>query len=232
MRSAVLAGALVALSAWTVGARAQDSARVRGSAEMAPVKEYLMDRDAEITLARSAAPTAISAAATILTLTPRGYQTAVRGTNGFTCLVDRQWQAPFSEPNFWDPRVRAPVCFNPQAVRSVLPLQQERTRLALRGYSREQIMQRVKAGRIESGAMAYMMSKDQYLGDPDPTFQPHLMFYAPNTVQSADWGANLALSPIFGTPELMPNGKPEAVHIFVIPVDHWSDGKPATPKPH
>src|SRR5438552_19165306 len=77
-----------------------------------------------------------------------------------------------------------------------------------------------------------MMSKDQYLGDPDPTFQPHLMCYAPNTVQSADWRANLALSPIFGSPELMPNGKRAALHIFVIPVDHWSDGTPTTPNPH
>src|SRR5438477_12564947 len=98
MRSAMLAGALVALSAWTVGARAQDSARVRGSAAMAPVREYLMDRDAEIRLARSAAQTAISAAATILVPTPRGYQTALRGSNGLTCLVDRQWRAPCSEP--------------------------------------------------------------------------------------------------------------------------------------
>ncbi|MGB6603860.1 MAG: hypothetical protein WBE65_06150 [Steroidobacteraceae bacterium] len=58
---------------------------------MAPLKQYLMPPAPEIALARSAAPAAISDKATVLTLDSHGYQTAVRGTNGFICLAERSW---------------------------------------------------------------------------------------------------------------------------------------------
>ena len=49
-------------------------------ASMAPFEQYLMpDRLAEITLARSAAPAAISDRATVLVLTRQGYEVAIRG---------------------------------------------------------------------------------------------------------------------------------------------------------
>src|SRR5579863_8503012 len=67
--------------------------------KMAPLSQYLMDRQAEIDLARSAAPTAISGHATILVLTPRRYETAVEGTNGSTCLVERSWTKAFDDDN-------------------------------------------------------------------------------------------------------------------------------------
>jgi len=66
----------------------------------------------------------------------------------------------------------APVCLNPQASRSVLPIQLKRTEWALAGLSKTEIMARVKTasgekkpGPSEIGAMSYMMSRDQYLGD-------------------------------------------------------------------
>src|SRR5215831_12618046 len=90
--------------------------------KMAPVDQYLMDKTAEIQLARSAAPDSISRDATILVLGRQGYQTAVEGKNGFVCKVDRAWMAPFDWPEFWNPKIRAADCLNPQAARSLLPI--------------------------------------------------------------------------------------------------------------
>src|SRR6202789_2959103 len=62
---------------------------------MAPLDQYLMsDKNAEIALARSAAPDSISKDADILVLGRRGYETAVKGQNGFVCVVERSWMAP------------------------------------------------------------------------------------------------------------------------------------------
>jgi hypothetical protein len=201
-------------------------------ASMSPVEQYLIaDRQAEIALARSAAPPAISSDATILVMTGRGYEKAVEGKNGFVCMVDRAWQAPFVDPEFWNPRVRAPVCLNPAAARSVLPIELNRTELALAGLSKDEIMARIttaisrkELGPPEAGAMSYMMSRDQYLNDEDPRFQPHLMFYVPNTFKGQDWGANVPKSPVMVGPEALPNGEREPVIVFLVPVGNWSDG--------
>jgi len=206
-------------------------------ARMASIEEYLMaDRNAEVALARSAAPTTISGNASVLVLTRRGYETAITGKNGFVCLVDRAWQQMVAEADFWNPKVRAPVCLNPQAAHSVLPIQRKRTEWALAGISRTGIAARVLAGISakelplpDTGSMSYMMSKDQYLGDQDPHWRPHLMFYIPSTVRSADWGANLAASPVVATPEQLPGGSREPAIVFMIPANEWSDGTSAGP---
>ena len=95
--------------------------------KMAPLEEYLMDRDAEIALAKSAAPAPISKDATVLVLTKKGYETAIEGKNGFVCMVDRSWTAPFSSPEFWKAKGRSPVCLNAPAARSALPVSIKRT---------------------------------------------------------------------------------------------------------
>ena len=78
---------------------------------MAPLDQYLMeDRGSEIALARSAAPESISRDAEVLILGRHGYETAIKGTNGFVCLVERSWTAPIDDPGFWNPRGRAPIC--------------------------------------------------------------------------------------------------------------------------
>src|SRR6202035_2187419 len=92
---------------------------------MAPLDQYLMERSAEIALARSAAPEAISRDADVLVLGRHGYETAVKGKSGFVCVVERGWMSPFDGDfavNFWNPKIRGPVCFNPPAARSILPL--------------------------------------------------------------------------------------------------------------
>ena len=100
----------------------------------APVDQYLMpDRDAEIVLARSAAPDAISRDATVFVLGRHGYETAVEGKNGFVCAVERAWMAPTDNPEFWNPKNRSPICYNPPAVHSVLPFIIKRAELVLAG---------------------------------------------------------------------------------------------------
>ena len=82
--------------------------------KMAPVDQYLMEKNAEIQLARSAAPHSISGDATTLVLGRQGYEIAVQGKNGFVCMVGRGWMAAFDWPEFWNPKVRAAECLNPR----------------------------------------------------------------------------------------------------------------------
>jgi hypothetical protein len=85
---------LLVCSLLLAGHRAQQiSAQTAASTypKMAPLEQYLMDSDAEITLARSAAPEAISRDASVMVMSGHGYQIAVQGKNGWTCIVDRGW---------------------------------------------------------------------------------------------------------------------------------------------
>jgi hypothetical protein len=192
---------------------------------MAPVEQYRMASAEEVALARSAANDAVSLDAEVLVLGSQGYETAAKGTNGFVCLVVRMWAANFDDPQFWNPKVRAPHCFNAAAARSVLPAYLERTKFVLSGLTKEQVEERMKAavakkvfGAPEQGSMCYMMSKQGYLNDTDGHWHPHLMFFLPPT-DAASWGANLMGSPVFAA-----TGAPEPVTIFLVPVTKWSDG--------
>jgi hypothetical protein len=198
---------------------------------MAPLEQYLMDRDAEIAMARSAAPEAISRDADVLVLGRHGYETAVKGKNGFVCAVERAWMGQFEgdgADNFWNPKGRGPVCFNPPAVRSILPITYKRTEMVLAGQSKAQIFEGmktfVKQGMppLEPGAMAYMMSKEQYLNDSSHhNWIAHLMFYTPLMDGSA-WGADLPRSPVMLNPQF--HGDPEPIDVFMVPAGWWSDG--------
>ena len=96
-------------------AQAQTQDRASGYPTMAPLEQYLMDRTAEIALARSAAPSSISDGAEVMVLGREGYETAVKGTNGFLCIVERSWAQGTDDAEFWNPKMRAPHCFNAQA---------------------------------------------------------------------------------------------------------------------
>ena len=199
---------------------------------IAPMDQYLMaDRSAEIALARSAAPDAISRDATVLVLGKNGYETAIDGKNGFTCLVERSWMSPFDSPDFWNPKIRGPVCYNPAAVRSILPYTINRTKLVLAGVQKaqmhESIVAAVAKGELpvpETGAMSYIMAKDGYLADASGHWHPHLMFHIPKT-DAASWGANLPGSPVVYNDESTDVPEPEI--IFMVPVGRWSDGTAA-----
>jgi hypothetical protein len=192
---------------------------------MAPLDQYLMERNAEIALAQSAAPESISRDAKVMVLGQHRYETAVKGKNGFVCMVERSWTAGIDDPDFWNPKLRAPICFNPPAARSYLPLTIKKTEWVLAGQSKAQMFDSIKAAfdkkelpTLESGAMCYMMSKEGYLSDHDRHWHPHLMFFVPQT-DAAAWGANLPGSPILAS-----NDTPDRLIIFLIPVAKWSDG--------
>jgi hypothetical protein len=193
---------------------------------MAPLDQYLMaDRTAEIALARSAAPESISRDAEVMVLGRHGYETAVKGKNGFVCMVERSWTAGIDDPGFWDPKIRGAICLNPPAARTVLPITLKRTGLVLAGRSKAQMSEAVRDAfdkkelpPLESGSMSYMMSRQAYLGDSAGHWHPHLMFFAPET-DAETWGADLPGSPIltFGYSQ-------DRLTVFLIPLAKWSDG--------
>jgi len=215
-------------AAWQ--AKAQDAKTPYPS--MAPLEQYLIeDRNSEIALARSAAPESISGEAEVLVLGRHGYETAVKGKNSFVCMVERSWTAPSSDPEFWNPKLRAPICFNAPAARSYVPRVIKKTELVLAGRSKAQTFDAISAAiarkelpAMESGAMCYMMSKQGYLSDRDGHWHPHLMFFFSQTDPLA-WGAGLPGAPIFAFDDPL-----ERLTTFLIPVRRWSDGTPDIPK--
>ena len=193
-------------------------------AAMAPLEEYLMDRDAEIALARSAAPDSISRAAEVLVLGRHGFETAVKGKNGFVCIVGRGWSSA-ADPDFWNPKVRVPICMNSPAARTYLLAITKITDLALAGRNLAQVNEAIaddiakkELPAMEPGAMCYMTGKQGYGGDVVPHWPPHLMFFYSDT-DPAIWGANLPGSPVIGIADPL-------FHLtqFVIAVERYSDG--------
>ncbi len=224
--------ALVAVLCAAKPGRAQDNKNTFPTS-MAPLDQYLMDRNDEIALARSAAPPSIAKDATVLVFGKDGYETAVKGTNGFVCNVDRSWMDQFeNSPEFWNPKRRGPVCYNPQAAKTLLPVTLIRTKLALAGKSKEEMKEGLKAAiengelpALEPGAMAYMLSKQGILNSKCGNCAPHLMFYV--SVKDANtWGAGPLGSdlPVNLAPHF--NGNPEPVTEFIAEVPDWSDGTP------
>jgi hypothetical protein len=208
--------------------------------KMAPIEQYLMEKNAEIQLARTAAPESISRDATVLILGRQGYETAVQGTNGFVCLVGRAWGAAFDWDEFWNPTVRAADCLNPQAAASLLPIFCLRARMVMAGRSRAEIISAVKAAfenkqlpDLESGAMDYMMSKSSYLTDQGGHNMPQVMFYA-LVKDGKNWGSGAAGSPVMSSPYwfFSPKEQPQMkglppILVFLVGVADWSDGTPA-----
>jgi len=201
---------------------------------MAPVAAYLIANTAEeIALARSAAPPSISSHAEVLVLARHGYRVAVKGDNGFVCIVSHSWFAGFDDPDFWNPHSRGPECLNPAAVRSVLPEFLARTQWVLDGDTKPELIAKTKAAfashRFSMPAptsFAFMLSKGGYLNNVHGPWLPHVMPFIPFG-QEAQWGAGLPGSPILETV-----GNPYQATILYIPVRRWSDGSPApTPPP-
>jgi hypothetical protein len=216
---------LVVLGA-TRPAQAQDAKTPYPS--MAPLEQYLMERNAEIALARSAAPDSISRDAEVMVLARHGYETAVKGKNGFLCIVERSWTAGIDDPDFWNPKLRGPICFNAPAARSYLPLTIKKTESVLAGRSKAQMFEDLKSALdrkelppVESNAMCYMLSKDGYLSDRGGHWHPHLMFFVP-LIDPAAWGAGSPGSPLIGVKDTQ-----DRLTVFLIPVAKWSDGTAA-----
>lgn len=221
---AIIGFALLVVLGTVHQAMAQDA--TTPYAKMAPVDQYLMaDRAAEIALARSAAPESISHDAEVMVMGRHGYEVAVQGKNGFVCVVERSWTAPKDYPDFWNPKLRAPICFNAPAARTYLPYVNKKTEWILAGQTPAQMFANIKAAldkqelpAMAPGAMCYMLSKQGYLGDDVGHWRPHLMFFMP-LMAAETWGADLPDSPVFSgvDPE-------DRLTVFLVPVGKWSDG--------
>jgi hypothetical protein len=201
---------------------------------MAVLDQYLSaDAHSEIALARSAAPASISDAAEVMVLGRDGYTTPVKGTDGFVCIVERGWGASTDDPNFWNPKIRGPICFNAAAAKSFLPIYLMKTKLVLAGKTKAEIVAATAAAldnkelpALAPGAMCYMMSKDQYLDDEGKNWHPHLMFFVAGDAAKS-WGADLAGSPIMAAPD-----PEERATILMVWVGKWSDGTLGPPVAH
>jgi hypothetical protein len=191
------------------------------------------DENAEIALARSAAPASISDAAEVMVLMRSGYVTVGKGSNGFVCVVERSWANTTDNPEFWNPKIRAPHCFNPAAASTFLPFFLMKTKLVLAGKSRTEISVAMKSALekkelppLAPGTIVYMMSKQQYLNDGGKAWHPHVMFYVSGDSEKS-WGANLPGSPVMAAydPE-------QQVTTFFVLADEWSDGTPGPSMEH
>jgi len=162
-------------------------------------------------------------------LTQDGYVTAQKGGNGFVCLVERSWAKSTDDPEFWNPKVRAPHCLNASAAKTYLPIVLLKTKLVLAAKSKTEIASTLKAAwdrkelpTLDPNAMCYMMSRQQYLSDDDMHWHPHMMWYVPGD-SAKSWQANLPDVPAMAgyVPE-------DRMTVFLLKVDHWSDGTPVT----
>jgi hypothetical protein len=158
-----------------------------------------------------------SQTAEVMVLGRDGYSTAVKGTNGFLCVVERSWGAATDAPDFWNPKVRSPICFHPLAARSYAPIYLMKTKLVMAGKSKTEIvaatatpLDKKELPAVESGAMCHLMSKRQHLIDQDKSWHPHLMFFVPGDAAKT-WGANLPGSPIMAA-----NDPEERVTIYMM----------------
>jgi len=216
-RHLALLGALITLGGATLHAQ---------QSKYPPIDRYLMPRDAEVALARSAAPPSISDHATIEVLTRSGFEIAHRGDNGAVCMVMRGFSAPTYTPApfrdlVYDATVRAPICFTAPAAKVAMPYYELRTTLALAGKDPAQIADAVKAAYAKGTlphrdgmTMAYMWSAHQHLASGIGAWHPHVMLFAPN-YDNAMVGGNTFGSPL---PQLTDDaGTPFSV--VVIPVD-------------
>ncbi len=200
---------------------------------MASLEQYLMPEADEIALAKSAAPKSISDDADVMVLKKTGYAMAVRGKNGFLCIVERGWAGGSDFSDFWNPRQRAPICFNAPAAKTYAQIFLMKTKLVLQGKSKNEVVQAATAALdkkvlppLAPGAMCYMMSKDQYLNDEGKSWHPHLMFFVAGDAGKS-WGADLP-----GSPLIAANDPEERVTVMMMWADHWSDGSPAPAPVH
>lgn len=200
---------------------------------MAPIAQYLLPRDREIALARSAAPESIGRNAEVMILTKTGFTVAEKGSNGFVCMVARSWSAEYDDPDFWNPKVWAPNCYNAIAAPSQVAATEKRTAVALAGGSAEDVRKAIRAAidsgelpKAKPGSMSYMLSKQQYLDTHDGHWMSHLMFYS-SDMEPAAWGAGVPGSPIMGVKQ-----PEEHLTVFLVPLPYWSDGTPAPHEHH
>jgi len=161
------------------------------AAKYPPIDRYLMPREAEIALAKSAAPASLADHATVKVLTKSGYVVAREGDNGAVCMVMRGFSAPTYTPAqfrdlVYDPTVHAPICFTAPAARTAMPYYELRTKLAMEGKRPDEIAEALQSAyvrgelpRRDAVTFAYMWSAHQHLAPGIGAWRPHMMVFAP-----------------------------------------------------
>jgi hypothetical protein len=162
----------------------------------------------QIAIARSAAPDEVSKDAAVYVLGKKGYELAVKGSNGFTCLIERERADTV-----------APECFDAEGsrttVQAVLFREAERAKGATDKDIDAAVAAGYKQGRFHAPAkpgIVYMMSNQNYVVNPSTQkvihFPGHLMFYAPYaTTKTVGSGK--------GAPYIVHPGLPDALMIVV-----------------
>jgi hypothetical protein len=157
----------------------------------------------------------------------------VKGKNGFLCIVERSWAVATDDPEFWNTKIRSPICFNQQAATTFAQIFLMKTKLVLAGKSKAEIAQAVASALdrkelppLAPGAMCYMMSRQQYLNDEGMSWHPHVMFFVSGDAAQS-WGADLE-----GSPVMAANDPQERVTVMMVLVGKWSDGTPGPAEKH
>jgi hypothetical protein len=189
---------------------------IRSSDAAEPGKQFAallteIPAEQQIQLAMSAAPPEIARHATIVVLAPNGYVTARTGTNGFTCLVERQYLETLE-----------PSCYDAEGSATTLLARIYREELRAAKIPEEEIEPRIddryKAGVFKAPGkpgLVYMLSSHNTVYN-DHTKKiirvpPHLMFYAPYMSQK-DIGEFVGPH----VPYVIFEGRPDA-YIIVAP---------------
>lgn len=145
--------------------------------------DLILPRAAEERLALSAAPAHLRAAATVYVYGDGGYERTRVGSNGFTCLVNR-------DGFFYAGTQLKPTCWDAEGAETYVPVMLEVGRMLAAGASPDEVRGAVAAGFAEGrfqaprrGGVAFMLAGDV---DVDPAtgevtrqaFPGHYMFYA------------------------------------------------------
>jgi hypothetical protein len=182
------------------------------SNNLKPAYDFSLPREERIKLSESAAPAEISSKATVYLLEPTGYVKVREGTNGFSCLVDRQ-----------HPLNLEPTCFDAEGSATTLLTRLFAEELRAQGKSEKEVNTAIEAG-YKSGkflaprksGIVYMMSSSGYLYNAQSNqldhMAPHLMFYAPYATDK-DIGSPPASVDM---PRIIRAGQPDA-YIVVFP---------------
>jgi hypothetical protein len=175
---------LLSLGATTAPAGAQTDTRT--------VLKTVFPENIERELAVSAAPEHLRAGVTVYVYGAKGFTKAQTGTNGFTCLVNR-------DGFFYGSPAFKPTCWDAEGATSYVPVMLRVAELLAAGKSIEEIRAEIDAGfkagrfhRPRRTGIAYMLAGDVNLESStgkivSQAFPAHYMIYAPG-VTSADLG--------------------------------------------
>jgi hypothetical protein len=205
---------VLSLGALSSGAGAQETPQE-------PTKEVHFDasvpRERQIELALSAAPTEVSSKAAVYILGRKGYEKIRKGTNGFSCLVERAFVGTTQV-------AVAPACFDAVGSQTLMQTYLRREELRAEGKSEAEVKDDIAKGykdgrfKVPGPGFLYMMSNENHVYDPNAKesgyVPPHLMFYAPY-MTAKDLGYE-SISPTM-VPYLVLPGGPEALIVLAAP---------------